>query len=341
MRRKWSATLALVGGGWPGRLPPIRSAGGASELRPGVPAEVFVAPGRATTIQLQTEQRVAAISLASPVVTYQYDKALNQLEITPAAHAGGTETNLNLRIGPNVYILVVKVVTDVRAQFLRSFVLAGEAAADDEAALAQVRPAKPAEVDLIGAVRTIERAQADPVFRAAQPMLRLESLDRSYQWNGCLVTLADEAQFLDRDLLVFRVQWMNRTDTALYLDPVQYGLFIGERPIPVIARYKVGVGPVIYPGQLETVYLAVQGFRLSRHNDWRLALPPEAAAVERMGWGSPVNAGSCKLEKPDGPPGRAGLSLAFTCFRRPGRSAMGAILDPAPAFRRGRPGTEG
>lgn len=254
------------------------------ELHPGAPAEVFVAPGHATTIRLQTEQRIAAIALASPIVIYRYDKALNQLELTPAPHAAGTETNLNLRIGASVYILIVKVVDDVRAQFLRNFTLEGDVGADDEAGLARVRPAKPAEVDLIGAVRTIERARTDPVFRAAQPALRLETLDQAYQWNGCRVLLADEAQFLDRDLLVFRVQWLNRTDTALYLDPGQYGLFVGSRQIPIIARYQVGVGPVIYPGQWETVFLAVQGYRLSRHNAWALALPPDAAAVERLGW---------------------------------------------------------
>jgi hypothetical protein len=282
--RWWLPVVLLAGGGARAAADPAALP---DELRPGRPAEIFVAPGHATTIQLQTEQRVAAISLASPVVTCQYDKALNQLELTPAVHAAGTETNLNLRIGLHVYILAVKVVNDVRAQFVRSFVLADDALAEDEAALAQARPVKPAEVDLIGAVRTIERARGDPVFRAAQPLLRLEALDRLYQWNGCLVALADEAQFLDRDLLVFRVQWVNRTDTALYLDPVQYGLFAGGRPIPVIARYKIGVGAVIYPGQTETVFLAVQGYRLSRHNDWRLALPPDAAAVERMGWGPP------------------------------------------------------
>jgi hypothetical protein len=282
--RRRAALLALLAGFIPAAAEPADSP---TELHPGTPAEVYVAPGHATTVQLQTEQRVAAISLASPVVTYQYDKALNQLELTPAARAGGTETNLNLRIGPHVYILDVKVVNDVRAQYLRRFLLADDSLAEDEAGLAQVRPLKPAEIDLIGAVQTMARARGDPVFRAAQPRLRLEALDRQYQWNGCLVALTEQAQFLDRDLLVFRVEWVNRTDFALYLDPRQYGLFVGDRSIPIIARYKTGVGPVVYPGQLETVFLAVQGYRLSRHNDWRLALPPEAAAVERMGWSRP------------------------------------------------------
>ena len=88
-------------------------------------------------------------------------------------------------------------------------------------------------------------------------------MDREYQWNGCLVALADEAQFLDRDLLVFRVQWVNRTNSAAFIwTPANTAFFAGDRSIPIGARWQTGVGPVIYPGQRETVFLAVQGYRL-------------------------------------------------------------------------------
>ncbi len=253
-----------------------------SELHPGVPAEVFVAPGRATTILFQTGQKVAAISLASPAVTYKYDRSLNQLEITPAVRTPGVETNMNLRIGPNVYILVVRVVNDVRAQFFRRFALEGDAQRDYEAGLDQARSLKPEEVDIVGAAKAMERAETDPVFWRAHPALRIEALSQIYLWNGCLVALSAVGQFLDQDLLVFRVQWVNRTDVALYLDARQYGLFVSGRKIPIISRYKAAGGSVVYPGQLETVYLAVQGYRLSRNNDWQLALPPDAAAVARL-----------------------------------------------------------
>ena len=115
------AALALV---WSAR------ADDSALLTPNQPMEVYVAPGRATTLLFRTSQKVAAISLASPIVTYRYDRALNQLEITPAVRSGGVETNLNLRIGPDVYVLLVKVVTDVRAQFVRTFDLANDTAAD-------------------------------------------------------------------------------------------------------------------------------------------------------------------------------------------------------------------
>ena len=253
-----------------------------NELRAGVPAEIFVAPGRATTVQLQTEEKIAAISLASPIVAYKYDRSLNQLEITPTVHTGGAETNLNLRIGPDVYILVVKVVTDVRAQFLRRFTLEGDARANDEAGLARARALRPEDVDLVGAARTLERAETDQVFLQAHPNSRLKALNQCYTWNDCLVALADMVQFIDLDLLVFRVRWVNRTNDALFLDAGQYGLFVAGHRIPIIARYKVGAGSVVYPGQLETVYLAVQGYRLSRNNDWELGLPPDAVSVVHL-----------------------------------------------------------
>jgi hypothetical protein len=249
------------------------------QLRAGVPTDVYVAPGHATTLVLHTAQRISSISLASPVLSYRYDKPLNQIEITPTVRTGGVETNMNLRIGPGVYVLQVHVVNDVRAQFARSFTLGDDTPADDESGLALARPLSPDRIDIVGAAGTVERARVDPVFLRSQPNLRMETLGRFYSWNGCLVGLVDAAEFIDADLLVFRVQWVNRTREALYLDPTQYGLFVSGRTIPILARYKVGVGPVVYPGQLETVYLAVQGYRLSRHNDWQLGLPPDSEAV--------------------------------------------------------------
>ncbi len=274
------AMLALAA--LPGAHSRAQSAPEEIPLQAGRPTVVFVAPGHATTLVLHTPMKVAAISLASPVLAYKYDKALNQIEITPAVRTAGVETNMNLRIGPDVYVLDVRVVDDVRVQFERSFTLQDDASADDEAGLVLAHPLRPDQIDIVGAAKALERARRDPVFLQSLPNLRIESLGRFYSWNDCLVALVDAAHFIDTDLLVFCVQWVNRTDEALYLDPTQYGLFVAGQRIPVIARYKVGAGSVVYPGQLETVYLAVQGYRMSRHNDWQLGLPPESDAVARL-----------------------------------------------------------
>jgi hypothetical protein len=273
----WIIALALLPAGALAQRPPDEG-----QLQAGRPADVFVAPGHATTLVLHTARKVAAISLASPVLAYKYDKALNQIEITPTVRTGGVETNMNLRIGPSVYVLQIHVVNDVRAQFSRSLTLDDDASADDEEGVVPAHPLRPDRIDIVGAAKALERAGVDPVFLQGHPNLRIEPVGQYYTWNGCLVALVDAAHFIDADLLVFRVQWVNRTDEALYLDPTQYGLFVAGQRIPIIARYKIGVGPLVYPGQLETVFLAVQGYRLSRHNDWQLGLPPDSAAVGRL-----------------------------------------------------------
>lgn len=255
-----------------------------TNLYPGVPAEIFVAPGGVTTLLFRGADKISAISAASPLVSYKYDRALNQIELAPTGRTAGAEINLNLRIGPNVYVLVAKVVTDVRAQFVRTFSPTAEIATDDEASLADSPPLKPNEVGLVEAARILGRAQSDPVFRAAHPSLRVESIGQISVWNDCLITLVDVAQFLDRDLLVFRVRWQNRTSDALHLDLSQYALAVQGRAIPIIARYQPsGIGTIVPPGATEIIFLAVQGQRLSRHNPWQLRLPPDAAEIGRRG----------------------------------------------------------
>jgi hypothetical protein len=254
--------------GWLAMTAVVAAAAAADPMRPGVPAEVYVAPGRATTVLFHTAEKVASISLASPIITYKYDRALNQLEITPAVRRGGVETNLNLRIGAGVYVLLIKVVEDVRAQYLRDFTLAGDPASDEEVVLDRAAPMAPSEVDIAGAARTLEQAESDPVFRQAHPNLRIEPIRRDYGWNGGRIRLVEVAQFLDLDLLIFRLKCAEAGGGA-GPDPRPYGLSVAGRNIPIIARYAAGA---------KTVYLAVQGYRLSRHNDWQLTLPPAAEA---------------------------------------------------------------
>lgn len=249
--------------------------GGTNTLEPGVATPLYVAPGRATTVLLKSDRKVAAISLASPVISYKYDKALNQLEITPAVRTGGVETNLNLRIGDDVYVLLVRVVNDVRAEFVRTFLLPDARPGGDEAGLAAARAMAPAEIDLVAAAQTMERAERDAVFRGQQGQLRLVTLHQVRRWNDCAVELDELGQFLDLDLLVFRVRWTNTTADALYLHPTQVAVWAAGKRIPVTASYSPQEA-VVMPGQPARVYLAVQGLRLSRQNDWELRLPPEA-----------------------------------------------------------------
>lgn len=256
---------------------PIR----ASELSPERVEEVYVAPGRLTTIVLESKDIVDTVAIGAPIVQINYDRKLNQLQITPVVESG--ETNMNLRIGRNTYVIMLKVVNDIRVQYLRTFTLVGANSSDETAAaMAASRPMKPAELDVMGTIRTIDRARRDAVFRANYPTLKTYPTGHAYQWNDCIVYMREVSHLPEQDLLVFKVEWINRTDTALYLDAAQYGLRVVNRKVPIIARYQKTLNSTVYPGQHEVVYLFVQGYRLQADNDWELLLPPDAAAVRRM-----------------------------------------------------------
>ena len=140
---------------------------------------------------------------------------------------------------------------------------------------------KPGDVDVMGAVTTIENARVDPFYREKLTDYRMLPINKIYQWNGNLVHLLEAHQFVDKDLLVLKVQWLNETHKAFYLKDTQYQVWLANKEIPVTARMQATDGTV-YPSQLETVWLFVQGYRLSINNDWELKLPPEASSVRAL-----------------------------------------------------------
>lgn len=260
-----------------GNVVPIR----ASELSPNRVEEIYVAPGRLTTLVFDTKAAIDTVAIGAPIVQINYDRKLSQIQITPVVESG--ETNMNIRIGRDTYVIILKVVNDIRVQYLRTFTLVGAASADETAsAMASSRPLKPAEVDVMGTVSLIDRARHDAVFRANHPMLKTYPLGQAYQWNDCIVYLSEVSHLPEQDMLVFKIEWINRTDTALYLDATQYGLRLVNRKVPVLARYQKTLNSTVYPGQHEVVHLFVQGYRLQADNTWELLLPPDAAAVRRM-----------------------------------------------------------
>lgn len=256
---------------------------GRGELSPEKIEEIYVAPGRLTTIVLESQEPVDSLSIGAPILQVDYNRKLNQIQITPVADGG--ETNMNLRIGQDTYVFLIKVVNDIRVQYLRTFTLVSDSADDSNglsAAMSAARPLKPAEIDVTGTIKMIDRARRDAPYRNTLPMLRTFAIGRAYQWNDCIVYLAEISQIADEDLLVFKVEWVNRSDKALYLDATQYNLRVANRKVPVLARYQKSLNSTVYPGQHEVVYMFVQGMRLQPDNEWELLLPPDAVAVGRM-----------------------------------------------------------
>lgn len=259
------------------------AATGPTKLSPTRIEVIYIAYGRATTIQLTGVKSTPRFFLGAPIVAYQYEKDTKQVQLTAAVEEG--ETNLNVTVDGITYVWVLKIVQDTRLNYLRTFTIVDETAeedAKDEAALSRARPLKPFEVDIVQATQTAERAKRDGQFRKTLPNYRYLTLAKPYSWNDNIVNLVEVHQFLDSDLLLFKVEWVNRAGEAIYLNVRQYGLAVANQKIPVIAAMQDSPNSIVMPGQHEVVWLAVQGYRLRRHNEWQLVLPPDGAAVKRL-----------------------------------------------------------
>jgi len=244
-------------------------------LHAGKPVEVYIAPGRSTTLVFRSKVFVSSISLSSAIITYKYDKKLNQIELSPSGRSVGLETNLNLRLGEDVYVLIIKIVNDVRVQYVRVFSLEGEEDSSDEDLLKHAKALKPAYIDFLGAIKITERMRKDSVFRLLHKDVHHIELNYIYIWNNCFITLNSFDQFIDRDLLVFRITWINSSSKSLCLNPHDLQLWIRDKKLPVTAITRKKINPLTMPGDRDEIYLAIQGYRLSRRNSFELKLPTE------------------------------------------------------------------
>jgi hypothetical protein len=207
----------------------------------------------------------------------------NTLQIQPTVREGST--NITFSSGTSTYGLKVVIREDDPPNFTPAFTVRATDAGNDSAydpVLTNAGAMAPADIDLPHTVEDIRRAESDPSFRSQLQAFSHLDLSKTYAWNGVFVTLNEAYQFAERDLIVFRISWTNRTAAALYLDSTQYHIFVRNQEIPVIASEQLALRSVVYPGQVEEVWLAVQGYKLRLQNPWELRLPPDASLLQGM-----------------------------------------------------------
>ena len=240
---------------------------------------IYCAAGVVTSVDFVTQKSIDSIKIGSPIVEVKYDAERKIMDLFPKVEEG--RTNMNVVVEGTTYVFVINVVNDQRIDYRRTFTFAKEADAADGAVMAKAPHLKPGEIDIVGAIAQIEQARTDGTFRAKLPMYRQRPVNKIYQWNGNLVHLLEAHQFVDKDLVVLKVQWLNEKPLAYYLKDAQVQVWLANKQIPVTARTQATDGTV-FPGQLDTIWLFIQGYRLSINNPWELKLPPEADSVRQL-----------------------------------------------------------
>lgn len=240
---------------------------------------IYCAAGVVTSVEFQTEKPIDSIKIGSPIVEVKYDAQRKIMDLFPKIDEG--RTNMNIVVDGTTYVFVIEVVTNQRIDYRRTFTIAGEDDAAASAMMAKAPRLRPGELDVVGAINQIEQARTDATFRSKLPFYRTQAINRIYNWNGNYIHLLEAHQFADKDLIVLKVQWLNESPRAYYLKDSQIEVWLSNKQIPVTARTQSTDGTV-FPGQLDTLWLCIQGYRLSLKNNWELKLPPEADAVRSL-----------------------------------------------------------
>jgi hypothetical protein len=267
----------ILGSGAPGRAETSAITTDPIPLSTGKVEVVGLKPLMVTSLNFPKGAKIDDIKIGSKIVQIAFDPKKNQVDIYPTVTEG--VTNLNVRIGDNIYTLLLKIINAGDPVFQRSYTFE-EDADDFDGTLAGAPIMKPFEVDTVAAIKTIERARFDRTFRQTIPGFRTLPLGCTVFWNNSPVTLVDVSQFADLDLLVFKIEWSNNTGSVLNLDSGQVRLKVANTEIPITCSQQVATQ--LFPGQCDTIWLFVQGYRLSPRNDWRLLLPPDAASVQKL-----------------------------------------------------------
>ncbi len=141
----------------------------------------------------------------------------------------------------------------------------------------------PHAIDLKAILPRIERAKRDPVYRSQLSDYEEFRVDKPYSWNDTYVWLKSVHEFYDSDLLLIEIEWRNTTQDAIFLDCDQILCRVAGQDMPVRMSTQRSLGTVL-PGQIDTIYLIMQGDRVAPQNDFELVLPPDARMIrEKMG----------------------------------------------------------
>ena len=255
-------------------------------LRPGDINNLQLGFGVITTIRLDTKRKVDRILLGAQIVSLQVDEALGRIDLRPLRSSGST--NMILTIDGVDYPFVIQITNDPQQViYTRTFTVgSGGLPGDMEADLQRLGNApklRPGQVDIVGLTKVIERARIDAVYRQALADFRQVPVAKVYSWNHCLIHLLEVDAFLDRDLLCFKVQWVNTTGYGLYLHPRQIEVSVSGKVVGAVASMQEASQSWVLPGQMDTLWIVVQGERYGPNQDWGLRLPPDSDAIKRRG----------------------------------------------------------
>jgi len=232
------------------------------------PMEVRLRADRVTTLTFPPGSVLESQILGADLVQVQADPERRQLHLSPRVAAG--RTNLNVSVDGKVRVFQLIIGPDAGDLALE---LAPEQGPSGEEALGAVPVLTPEQIPVARILNTLAVADRDPAFAAERTGLFRRAVGLVRRWQDSPVVLTEVAQFVELDLLVLTVAWRNDTQEVLTLPARRVEVTVGGRVVP--KTLWVQGSAALLPGQADQMHLFVQGWRLSRDNEFAIELPPE------------------------------------------------------------------
>lgn len=233
---------------------------------------VYVSPGYVTYLDFPKDSSIKRVDVgSSAMVDIKVDNANNAILLFPLVMQGHTNMTVLLDESPYVFEIYVRNQGEINQRVTYTTL---------DRHTKRLRfgpPLNPKEIDVNKFIQLVETYGRGLNSYPEHERMLYKDIGKVYTWNDSLIYLSDAFAFPKENMVVLRISRRNVSANANYLHVDQIKPFIANTNIPVTAAIQSN--PLLYPGQMEKVYLFIQGYNLFANNDWRLQLPPEASQL--------------------------------------------------------------
>ena len=238
--------------------------------------DVYIAAGYVVYLSFPKETPIQNVYVGSAAML-SADVSPEQNSIALTANVLNGMTNMTVVIGGHPYSFSVHIVTSGEIKYTLSYTVPSLPENPDEIRYSFGPPLQPQTIEVQKYVDAIENRGQDS--KLVREMLRYE-LNRVYTWNGCLVYLESAYCFPSDNMVVLRITRRNSSSKASYLNARQLRVRIANAYFP--SSCAMQMNEIIYPGQMEHIYLYLQGYNLVARNNFELSLPPESKNLKGL-----------------------------------------------------------
>lgn len=262
---------------------PQRAWAGKAALKPemlsdGIIQDVYIAAGYVVYLSFPRETPIQNVYVGSAAMLAA-DVSAEQNSVALSANVLSGSTNLTVVIGGKPYSFTVHIVTSGDIKYTLAYTVPGLPQNPDDIKYSFGPPIQPQTIDVARYVSAIENRNSKRKSRLQDEMLTY-SLAKSYTWNGCLIFLDASFCFPSDNMVVLRIARRNTSHKASYLNARQIRVRIANSFFP--SSCAMQVSEMLYPGQMEHIYLFLQGYNLVARNSFDISLPPEAENLKGM-----------------------------------------------------------